>query len=93
MVLKDADARVAVAVDWARAFPDGPGIAASDWRVADGLGEARPLVVADAAADWLSATAMLEGGQAGRSYELVNRVTLTDGQVDVARLCVRVDAR
>lgn len=91
MVVKDPGARADFEFGWAAAYPDGQAIVASDWSVVPD--EAGGVVIAAAAHDLTRSTATLGGGIAGRVYQVTNRATLSDGQIDERSLTVRVEER
>lgn len=91
LFVKDPDSRIDYRVDWGAAYLGPNLIVASSWQVtpvhANGLA-----VIADGH-DGRSATVTLEGGQAGGSYALTNRVTLSNGETDERSVAVRVEQR
>lgn len=91
LFVKDPDSRIDYRVDWGAAYLGPNLIVASGWLVtpvhANGLA-----VIADGH-DGRSATVTLEGGQAGRSYALTNRVTLSNGETDERSVAIRVEQR
>jgi len=88
--LKDPEARVDYAIDWAP-YLDGQTIAASLWGVA-------PVETGGIAIDEASFTpgrtaTRLSGGVAGHSYSISNLVTLSDGSRDTRSILIRVEER
>lgn len=91
LLLKDPDSRISYRVDWGAAGLGDALIAASSWSVVPE--QQGGIAVAASSHDDRSATATLTGGQAGASYALVNRVTLSTGEIDERSLAVRVEQR
>lgn len=91
MVAKDPGTRIDFEFDWAAAYPDGQAVLASDWSAEPD--EAGGVTVVAAAHDLTRATVTLAGGIAGRVYRVINRVTLSDGQIDERSAIVRVEER
>lgn len=91
LFVKDPESRIDYRIDWGAAYLGPNLIVASRWLVApvhaSGLD-----VIADGH-DGRSATATLEGGQAGASYALTNCVTLSNGEIDERSVAVRVEPR
>lgn len=88
--LKDPDAAVDYAIDWAL-YLDGATIVASDWSVAPV--EAGGIAIAEASFDPARTAARVSGGIAGHVYSLANHVTLSDGSSDDRSLALRVEQR
>lgn len=88
--LKDPEARVDHAIDWAL-YLDGQTIVASAWTVAPD--EAGGIVVDEHGFDPARTAARLSGGVAGRSYSVSNLVTLSDGSADSRSIAFRVEER
>ena len=90
-VIKDPDAVLDYAVDWATWLAwDGDTIAASTWTL--------PADPDDLAIDSFPfsatvATVWLSGGQAGRSYLVTNHITTAAGREDERTLRIRVVER
>jgi hypothetical protein len=91
MFLKDPGGALDYSADWAALLAPGVTLVASGWAVAPD--EAGGLVAGAATHTATTATVRLSGGIAGRSYRVVNRVTLSDGNVDERSLVVRVEER
>ncbi len=91
LILKDPDARLDYAFDWAETFAPHQMIAASAWQVVPDA--AGGVVVLASGHDLLVARATLAGGQPGHVYRVANRVTASDGQIDERSLTVRVEQR
>ena len=88
--LKDPDAIVDYAIDWAP-YLDGRTIVASGWSVAPA--ETGGIAVVEAGFDGARSAARLSGGIVGHSYSLANRVTLSDGSGDDRSIVLRVEQR
>ena len=90
LYLKDPDATVDYAIDWA---PDlgGRTIVASAWSVTPA--EAGGAAVADASFESARTAARVGGGIVGHAYSLANHVTLSDGSSDDRSLALRVEHR
>lgn len=91
LFVKDPDSRIDYRVDWGAAYLGPNLIVASSWLVAP-VHPAGLTVVADGH-DGRSTTVTLEGGQAGASYALTNRVTLSNAESDERSVAVRVEPR
>lgn len=90
LYLKDPDAAVDYAIDWAP-YLDGRTIVASTWSVAPG--EAGGAAIAEASFDGDRTAARVSGGVAGHVYSLANHVTLSDGGSDDRSITLRVEQR
>ena len=90
LYLKDPDAVIDHAMLWS-GYLDGQMIADSEWRVSPD--EAGGVTVIAGTFDAVWASVRLGGGISGRTYSIVNRVLLTDGQVDERTLTLRVEER
>jgi hypothetical protein len=88
--LKDPQSRVDYAIDWS-GYLDGQTIAASEWTVSPA--ETGGIAVEEASFGLDRSAARLAGGLVGRIYDVVNRVTLSDGSVDERSLTLRVEDR
>lgn len=88
--LKDPQARVDYAIDWAP-YLDGQTIAASLWTIVPD--EAGGVAIDEASFAPGRAAARLSGGIAGHIYSISNRVTLSDGSSDERSLMLRVEER
>ncbi|MFN3472900.1 MAG: hypothetical protein ACK4ZW_02530 [Blastomonas sp.] len=91
LFVKDPDSRIDYRVDWGAAFLGPNLVVVSSWLVTP-VQDGGLAVIADGH-DGRSATATLEGGQAGGSYALTNRVTLSNGEIDERSVAVRVEPR
>lgn len=89
--VKAPGARVNYAHDWGAAYLDGPSIVVSEWRVEPE--EEGGLAIAEEALTGAVATVTVEGGHAGAIYDLINRVELSDGEIDERAISFRVEAR
>lgn len=89
--LKSPEASIDYAVDWGAGYLDGQTIEASNWSVAPEEDGGVEVV----AASLLPSRSMAElsGGLPGRVYRVTNRVTLSDGRVDVRTLGLRIEER
>jgi hypothetical protein len=88
--LKDPEARVDYAIDWAD-YLDGQTIAASNWMVEPA--EPGGIVVEEDSFELLRTAARLSGGLIGHSYGISNLVTLSDGSEDSRSITLRVEER
>jgi hypothetical protein len=88
--LKDPEARVDYAVDWAD-YLDGQTIVASAWSI-DPV-EQGGIVVDEASFGLLRTAARLSGGVVGHGYSVSNLVTLSDGSADARSINLRVEER
>lgn len=88
--LKDPDARVDYAIDWAL-YLDGQTIVASAWSVAPV--EAGGIVVEEDSFEPARTAARLGGGVVGHVYAIANLVTLSDGSQDARSITLRVEER
>jgi hypothetical protein len=89
--LKDPEAAVDHAIDWAPYLDAGKTIVASDWAVAPV--EAGGLAIGETSFDWGRTAARLSGGIAGHVYSVANHVALSDGSSDGRSLALRVERR
>lgn len=91
LFIKDPDSRVVYVMDWGAVHLGTHIIAASEWAIDpqhDG-----GLAVVDHGHDSRTTTMTLEGGRAGRVYDVTNRVTLSNGEIDERSLSFRVEQR
>lgn len=88
--LKDPEARVDYAIDWAE-YLDGQTIAASTWTVEPV--EQGGIAVDEDSFEPLRTAARLSGGVTGHSYSVSNLVTLSDGTADVRSITLRLEQR
>ena len=90
LYLKDPDATVDYAIDWAL-YLDGKTIVASAWSVAPE--EAGGAAIEEASFDGGRTAVRASGGVAGHGYSLANHVTLSDGSSDDRSITLRVEQR
>ena len=89
--LKDPTARLDYAIDWQTVYLDGQTIVSSQWLVLpDVVGG---ITVNDAGTANGRTVVTLTGGLRGMRYQIVNRVTFSDGRSDERSLDVRVEDR
>ena len=88
--LKDPQARVDYAIDWAP-YLDGQTIVASLWSVAPA--EAGGIAVDEHSFLPARSAARLSGGVIGHAYGIANQVTLSDGSTDARSIVLRVEER
>ena len=88
--LKDPEARVDFAIDWAL-YLDGQTIVASAWSVDPD--EDGGIAVDENSFEPARTAARLSGGVLGRSYWVSNLVTLSDGSADSRSIILRVEER
>lgn len=91
LFVKDPDSRIDYCVDWGAAFLGTQLIVTSNWTVSPE--QEGGLSVAASAHDGRKATVTLTGWRPGASYALVNRITLSNGEVDERSVAVRVEQR
>jgi hypothetical protein len=91
LLFKDPDSRVDYLVDWGAAHLGANSITASQWSVHP-QHDAGLAVVAHRH-DARTTTVSLEGGRAGMVYDVTNRVSLSNGELDERSLSVRVEQR
>jgi len=84
---KDPQARLDFAVDWSAWLPEGDTITSSLWLVPDDLATDTPSIDGSTTVVWIS------GGVAGRTYQVINRVTTDEGRVDDRTLRITVTNR
>lgn len=84
---KDPNARLDFAIDWSATLPDGDTITSSLWLVPDDLTTDTPSIDGTTTSVWIT------GGVAGRTYQVVNRVTTDEGRVDDRTLRITVTNR
>ena len=88
--LKDPQARVDYAIDWAP-YLGGQTIVASLWTIAPA--ETGGIAIDEHSFEPARTAARLSGGVTGHSYGIANQVTLTDGSTDARSICLRVEER
>lgn len=91
LFVKDPQSRIDYRIDWGAAYLGTNLIVASIWEVspdADG-----GVAVAGSSHDGRSAVVTLVGGHTGASYALINRVTLSNGEIDERSVAIRVEQR
>lgn len=91
LAIKDPDARVDYMMDWSADCPDGQTVTASSWSAAPA--EPQGLTIHGQSHDLLRTAVTISGGRAGQLYQLSNRVTLSDGQIDEQTIAIRVETR
>lgn len=91
LYLKAPQARVDYRIDWGARHLGPWLITHSEWRVEPV--EAGGLTVAAHAHDGRVTSVTVTGGAAGHVYDLINRITLSNGEVDERALSFRVEAR
>ena len=91
LLLKDPDAVLDYAVDWAADYLDGDTLNASTWSVSPD----EPGGVAVVASSFEPGLAVVQagGGLAGRVYRLTNHVVLVSGREDKRSILLRVEKR
>lgn len=89
--LKDPGSRIDYAIEWGGAYLDDQVLAGSSWTVMPA--EAGGVEVAASSFDLTRTAATLSGGVGGHVYSVVNRVILSDGQVDERSITLRVEER
>lgn len=88
--LKDPQSRVDYAIDWSSEL-DGRTIEASLWSVEPD--EEGGIAAEDTSFEPDRTEARLAGGRIGHSYTVTNRVTFSDGTIDVRSITLRVEPR
>jgi hypothetical protein len=88
--LKDPDAALDYAIDWAP-YLGGRTIVASSWSVAPV--ETGGVAIGEASFDGARTAARLSGGIVGHAYGLANHITLSDGSGDDRSIVLRVEQR
>lgn len=88
--LKDPDAAVDYAIDWAPDLEDRT-IVASAWSVTPA--ETNGAAIGEASFESGRTAARVSGGVAGHVYALANHVTFSDGSSDDRSLALRVEQR
>lgn len=91
LLLKDPDAVLDYAVDWAAEYLDGDALAASEWTVSPD--EAGGVSVVGNRIEPGLAIVQVGGGAAGRIYRLTNHVVLVSGREDSRSIMLRVEKR
>lgn len=89
--VKAPAARLHYARDWGAIHGAEQSILSSEWRVEPDENDG--LVVVEDALDGQVASVAVSGGKAGCSYDLVNRITLLNGDIDERAISFRVEAR
>ncbi len=74
-----------------RAYPEGQALVASEWLATPD--EPGGVTIAGQTYELEQAAVTLAGGIAGHVYQVTNRVTLSDGQIDERSMTVRVEER
>ncbi len=78
-ISKDPDAELVYAVDWGRYLPDETEIASSTWLITEG--DETPPTQSSAAIDGTRTRVRIEGGTAGQTYRITNRITFGSSPV------------
>jgi hypothetical protein len=90
LYLKDPDAAVDYAIDWAP-YLDGRTIVASEWSLVPE--ETGGIAIGEASFEGGRTAARVSGGIVGHGYSLANHVTLSDGSGDDRSIVLRVEQR
>jgi hypothetical protein len=91
MFLKDPGAVLDYRMEWSALLAPGVTLTGSSWSVAPL--EEGGVVIGAASSTAAAAVVQLSGGVVGRTYRVVNRVTLSDGGSDERMMVVRVEER
>lgn len=91
LLLKDPDAVLDYAVDWAADYLDGDALAQSEWSVSPD--ESGGIAVVGSRIEPGVAIVQVGGGIAGRIYRLTNHVVLVSGREDDRSIMIRVEER
>lgn len=93
--IKDPDAKLDYGIDWSDWLADGETISSSAWTVPSGLAEATglPEGVPVKGISGSRAFIWLQGGTAGTTYTVTNRITTSAGRIDDRSLFVAVKQR
>jgi len=91
LLMKDPDAVLDYAIDWAAEYLGDDQLADSLWSVVPD--EPGGVSVVGSDFDTTSSTVKAAGGIRGRVYKLVNHVTLQSGRIDNRSIVLRVEAR
>jgi hypothetical protein len=89
--LKAPAARVTYAHDWGARYLDRHSIVASQWRIEPE--EADGVEIIEQAREGGVTSAIIAGGRPGAIYDLVNRIELSNGEIDERSISFRVEAR
>lgn len=89
--LKDPQARIDYAFDWAAGYLAGQTVASSEWRVVPA--ETAGVEIVGASSQATRTVATVGGGVAGRVYRVTNRVVMSDGRADERTVVLRVEDR
>lgn len=87
IVEKDPDAAVYFGLDWTDRLADGVTLSSSDWDVPSGITEDAAQLTTPIAKIKLS------GGTEGATYDIVNEVVYSTGEIDQQTLRVKVRQR
>lgn len=91
LFIKDPQSRVEYVMDWGALHLGVHTITGSEWAI-DPQHEGG-LAVVDHRHDGRATTLTLEGGKGGMVYDVTNRVTLSNGEIDERSLSFRVEQR
>jgi hypothetical protein len=91
LLLKDPDAVLDYAIDWASEYLLGDLIADSQWSVVPD--ETGGVAIVGSQFDSSTTTVKASGGLTGRIYRLVNHVVLESGRTDNRSVVLRVEKR
>lgn len=91
LLLKDPDAALDYAVDWAAEYLTGDVLAASSWQVTP-VETGGVSIIASRAAENI-AYVTVTGGVAGHLYQLTNHVVLSSGLTDSRSIVLRLEKR
>lgn len=88
--IKDPDAKLDFGINWSDWLADGETISSSAWAVPSGITQSSspaPTNTTNTTTIWL------EGGSAGTTYTVTNRITTSAGRIDERSLFVAVKSR
>lgn len=91
LLLKDPEAALDYAVDWAAEYLDGDLVGQSSWEVSPA--EDGGLVVVASSSDGRLTSVTASGGIPGRVYRLTNHVVMQSGLSDSRSIMLRVEKR
>ena len=86
---KAVGARLDYGFNWGLWLPDGDTVDTSDWDVPAGLTSDGDGIVVGG----LQTFVWIAGGTEGRTYQVTNTITTTEGRIDVRTLFIRVKPR
>lgn len=88
--IKDPDAKLDFGIDWSDWLADGETINASAWTVPTGITQSSSPAPSNTPS---TTTIWLEGGTAGTTYTVTNRITTSAGRINDQSLFVLVKNR